>query len=89
MKQIIEVLREFTEPPFKENSFVEVVVTNNGKDLETVTMHKDKFELLQTLDRLQKTANIYSENMNAIWNMIDKYAKTEFIKGAFLSNDNE
>ena len=88
MKQIIEIVREFTEPPFKENSFVEVIVTNNGTDRETVTMHKDKLELLQTLYRLQKTANIYSENMDAIWNMIEKYAKTEFVKGTFLA-DNE
>ena len=88
MKQIIEIVREYTEPPFKENSFVEVIVTNNGTDRETVTMHKDKLELLQTLYRLQKTANIYSENMDAIWNMVEKYAKTEFVKGTFLS-DNE
>lgn len=88
MKQIIEIVREYTEPPFKENSFVEVIVTTNGEDRESVSMHKDKLELLQTLYRLQKTADIYSENMEAIWNMIEKYAKTEFVKGTFLS-DNE
>lgn len=88
MKQIIEIVREYTEPPFKENSFVEVVVTTNGEDRESVSMHKDKLELWQTLYRLQKTADIYSENMEAIWNMIEKYAKTEFVKGTFLS-DNE
>lgn len=87
MKHVIQIIGEVTKPPFKENSFVEVIVMDNSEVLETEIMHKDKLELIQTLYRLQKTANIYSENMDAIWIMIEKYAKTEFIKGSFLSEN--
>lgn len=87
MNHVIQIIGEVTKPPFKENSFVEVIVMDNSEVLETEIMHKDKLELIQTLYRLQKTANIYSENMDAIWIMIEKYAKTEFIKGSFLSEN--
>jgi hypothetical protein len=89
MKQIIEVVREFTIPPFKENSFVEVVMSSDGADRFKVTMHKDKLELMRVLKRLQKSANIYDENMNAIWSMIERYAHTQFVLGSAENTDEE
>jgi hypothetical protein len=89
MKQIIEVVREFTVSPFKENSFVEVIMSNDGEDRFTVTMHKDKLELIRVMKRLQKSSNIYDQNMNAIWSMIERYAFTEFVRGTSVNIEEE
>jgi hypothetical protein len=41
------------------------------------------------MKRLQKSSNIYDENMNAIWSMIERYAYTEFVRGTSVNIEEE
>ncbi len=81
MIKIIEVLKEFSKEPFKNDSFVEVIIENDKNERETVSMHKSKMELINVMNRLQISASIYPDNMKIIWNMIEQYANTEHIRG--------
>jgi hypothetical protein len=82
MVTIIEKMGKVLKPPYKEPQHLEVRVRyNQEEETEVVVMHEDEVLLLETLERLQKTANIYPESMNEIWKQIRKYARSEYICG--------
>ena len=85
MIRIIEELERVHKPPYKEAKHIEVIV-QDGKEEEpqTVVMHEDQLKLLRTLERLQKTANIYPDSMNELWAQIRSYARSEYVKGNYL-----
>ena len=56
-------------------------VKDNVSVEEILVMHKDEIILIDTLNRLQITADIYKDSMDAIWTMIEKYGYSEFLKG--------
>ena len=56
-------------------------VKDKGSVEEIVVMHKDEIILIDTLNRLQITADIYKDSMDAIWKMIENYGYSEFLKG--------
>lgn len=84
MKTIVEELQRVKLPPFDEPKFIEVMVRSNKEDEpEKCVLHEDEVKLLKTLERLQKTANIYPDSMNEIWSQIRAYARSEYLKGNY------
>jgi hypothetical protein len=86
MVTIIEELGRVHLPPYNEAKHIEVLVQEKGKtEPEKMVLHEDEIELLKMLSRLQKSANIYPENMTEIWNMIRNYARSEWLKGNYMA----
>lgn len=84
MIRIIEELGRVSMPPYKEAKHVEVKVQNGKEDEpQVIVMHEAQVTLLRTLERLQKTANIYPDNMNEIWSQIRDYARSEYTQGNY------
>jgi hypothetical protein len=84
MIRIIEELGRVQRPPYKDAQFIEVKVQGNiEEDPQEIVMHESMVTLLRTLERLQKTANIYPDNMNKIWSQIRDYARSEYKQGYY------
>lgn len=84
MVKIIEKYENVHIKFFEKDSHQKVKiidVQDNGSVEEIVVMHKDEILLIETLNRLQVTADIYKESMDAIWKMIENYGYSEFLKG--------
>lgn len=84
MVKIIEKYENVPVKFFEKDSYQKVkilTVQDNDSIEEIVVMHKDEIILIDTLNRLQITADIYKDSMDAIWKMIENYGYSEFLKG--------
>ena len=82
MIQIKREISRTTKEPLND-IFVNCEVYDYGdaESLREVTLPLVKYELLITLNRLQKTAPLYDDTMNLIWDKILDFAQYNHIKG--------
>jgi len=84
MIQIKKEIRRTVKSPYntEDACYVECEIYDFGNldSVRTVEMPISQFELIQTLNRLQKTTDIYPSSMDAIWKLILNFA-------TFNSND--
>lgn len=85
MVKIIEKYENVHIKFFEKDSHQSVKIIDEfpmrNSNEKIVVMHKDEIILIDTLNRLQITADIYKDSMDAIWTMIEKYGYSEFLKG--------
>ena len=82
MIQIKREISRTTKEPLND-IFVNCEVYDYGdaESLREVTFPLVKYELLITLNRLQKTVPLYNDTMNMIWNKITDFVNYNHIKG--------
>ena len=76
-----EISRTIKEPLSDVFVNCEVYDYGDAESLREVTFPLVKYELLTTLNRLQKTAPLYDETMNLIWDKILDFVSYNHIKG--------
>jgi len=78
---MLQIKREIERDIINKNITCEVFNFSKDEKIEEVTMSIEKYELIKTLNRFQKTVPMYDDTMNILWSYIENYSTSCHIEG--------